>query len=75
MKNIFEGLSMNKNLKVLDLSWNELGFEAITAVNNFFKKNNTLLHLNLSNCNITVKDTQELSEGIKCNNTIIGLHF
>ena len=26
MKFIFEGLSLNKNLKVLDLSWNQIGY-------------------------------------------------
>jgi len=66
---------MNRNLKVLDLSWNQIGFEAIPAIGNFFKKNNTLLHLDISNCNVNVDDAKALSESIKYNNTIIGFHF
>ena len=75
MKSIFEGLSSNRNLKVLDLSWNQIGFEAIPAISNFFRKNNTLLHLDISNCNVNLDDSKTLSESIKLNNSILGLHF
>lgn len=58
MKNIFEALTINGQLKVLDLSWNQIGFEAIPAMCNFIKKNLSLLHLDVSNCNISFTDTK-----------------
>ena len=66
---------MNHKLRVLDLSWNQIGFEAIPSLCNFLKKNTSLLHLDISNCNISFNDTKEIALSLQQNFTIFGLHY
>jgi hypothetical protein len=73
---IFEGLSKNNSLLILDISWNSIGrnIEAAETIGNCLKQNSSLLHLDLSyNC-LDEKDSKILSELIKSNHTLLGIH-
>ena len=56
-KLIFDGLTRNNNLRVLDLSWNQIGLDGVRSFCNctispisVIKANTTLVHLDISFC-------------------------
>lgn len=75
---LFDCLANNENLLVLDLSYNSLGSstgKVIDRLSDFFVKNKTLLHLDLTSNHFTLADCQKISEGLKQNHSIYGFHF
>ena len=73
---IFEGLSKNNSLVILDMSWNSIGRneKAAEVIGTALKLNSSLAHLDLSyNC-LNTKDCQILSDYIKSNHTLLGIH-
>lgn len=40
-----------------------------------FKKNESLIHVDLSNNNVEGTDVEIIAEGLKSNHTILGMHF
>ena len=53
---IFEALTENNLLKVLDISWNDIGSLACAMkVSDFLKKNKCLVHLDMSNNKFNLK--------------------
>lgn len=77
---VFEALIDNDNLMVLDISWNSLGNLSIDnscsrAICEFLKKNEKVIHLDMSNNNFTLDESQKIAEALKSNHTIYGFHF
>jgi len=64
-------------LETLDLSWNKLGgnYEIFKRVCANMQTNSTLIHLDLSHNNNSSKELTELSNNIKDNHTLLGLHL
>lgn len=73
----FEGLSNNDTLVAVDISWNSLGLdtETTSALCNFLLQNTQLSHFDISNNRISYKNCQEISEAVKSNHNLIGLHI
>lgn len=71
---IFKDLSDNNSMKVLDLSWNDLSKSA-QAISEFFLKNKSIIHLDLSYSGLDRLSTRILAESLKSNKTILGLHY
>lgn len=78
---IAQSLKQNNQLKVLDLGWNSLGMygksegEVGLAWGTCLSQNKTLVHLDLSFNKILKNDVDIISEKIKVNHTIYGLHM
>jgi Leucine Rich Repeat. len=75
---IINGLSSNRTLRVLDLSWNSLGLHQSNFAKTFAEyiaENKTLLHLDLSNNYFCKEDCKVISEGLNNNHTLYGFHF
>ncbi|CAD8076826.1 unnamed protein product [Paramecium sonneborni] len=75
---LFKALIPNKNMKVLDLSYNLLGCggQSLTPIlKQFFEENKDMIHLDLSANQFSLPDSQSISESLKENHTIYGFHF
>ncbi|EGR31140.1 leucine rich repeat protein [Ichthyophthirius multifiliis] len=74
---IFQTLSLNHSLKVLDLSCNSLGLGLSFSLEicTFFTNNKDLRHLDLSNNYIDFENSKKIAEGLEKNKTIYGLHY
>lgn len=53
----------------------KLDLESAHAWSDFFQKNETLIHLDLSHNNIDSRELEVMSEGLTENHTILGLHL
>lgn len=75
--NIFQGLLLNRSLKVLDLSWNIMGTKACAeAFSKLIKEEKCpLIHVDLSYNNFSPKESQLISEALSFNHKLYGLHF
>lgn len=70
----FEGLYSNTYLKFLDYSWNPLNDEdQLKALSKLIKVHPSLMHLNLSYCQIT--EISGLMSSLKFSESLIGLHL
>ncbi|OMJ73133.1 hypothetical protein SteCoe_28254 [Stentor coeruleus] len=76
---ICKALQHNNTIKILDFSWNSLGQDRINdSIKRFSYHlflNKSIKHLDLSNNNFSAGDCKILSETIKVNHKIKGLHF
>ena len=77
---IFDSLLDNDNVMVVDLSWNCLGAlnidnSAVRSICEFLKKNEKVIHLDLSNNNFSLEESNRIAESLKSNHTIYGFHF
>ena len=76
---IFKALSSNSTLKVFDISWNSVGSgtpSAAPVICEFFKTNKSMVHMDLSNNNISFEETQEIAKVLnQYNKSIYGLHY
>ena len=76
---IFEGLCKNDSLKEIDLSWNSFGKNLdpsnIKKISSLLPKIQGLAHLDLSFNYLTANECNILSEGLKENHNILGLHL
>ena len=80
---IAEALENNKFLKILDLSWNNIGRTETYMSKGLIgktwgkalKENKTLVHLDLGFNKIEEADTKIFAEDIKKNQTCIGIHY
>ncbi|EAS04473.2 hypothetical protein TTHERM_00616480 (macronuclear) [Tetrahymena thermophila SB210] len=87
---IAQGIKKNQSLKVLDISFNNLGSHQSkkllanekeippTIGKQFaeaFTSNKKLIHLDMSNCNLESQECQLIQEAIKKNTILFGLHF
>ena len=76
---LFNGLSENIYLEELDLSWNSLGSggsgEICRAICRCFGENERIKHMDLSYNYLSYEECLELSQGIKVNHTILGIHM
>jgi len=78
---IFSRFMENSHIKVLDLSFNPLGsmhFQKVTCIKELsdaFKKNKTLLHLDISYCGFTREDLNIMNTGLKYNHSLLGIHM
>lgn len=74
-----KSLQKSDTIKVLDYSWNSLGQDrvndSISDFSRYLFLNESIIHLDLSNNNFSTSDCKILSESIKVNHTIRGLHF
>ena len=75
----FQSVKNNCGIKILDMSWNSLGQDKITqsiqAIGECLASNETLYHVDLSHNKYSLHDCKILSEKLKYNHTIYGLHF
>lgn len=63
-------------IKVLDISWNEIGsITCASKICEFLKKNKAIVHLDLSNNKFDYKQSCLISEALNNNQTIYGFHF
>ena len=82
-------LEHNKNIKVFDISFNSIGGgvtinQAQLKYNKkskfafgwsqCFKNNDTLIHVDISNNNLSWPEMEIIGEGLRKNHTILGLH-
>ena len=82
---IFNLLADNDSIVVLDLSYNSIGKcrstlkrDTITMTQMFgafFKQNERILHLDISNNSFTLEQSLEISTLLNLNKTIVGFHF
>jgi Ran GTPase-activating protein (RanGAP) involved in mRNA processing and transport len=76
---IFENLIENTTLQYLDMSWNALGKdstnETADALSKMLKKNTGLVHADFSYNYFTKQECEILSQGIKSNHTLYGIHM
>ncbi len=75
---IFNTLTENEYLRVLDFSCNSLGLgpgSFIGEITSFFGKNKTLRHLDMSNNYIDYENSVKISEGLEKNQSIYGFHY
>lgn len=76
---LFYGLEQNQSLKYLDISWNSLGRndELFTArvIAKALTAHRRLQHLDISNNNFNQKECEVISEALKDNHKIYGLHM
>ncbi len=75
---ILKAIGESSSLRVLDLSWNSLGLYTspfAKGFGEFIKKNQTLMHLDLSNNYFSRDDAKAIAEGLKENHTLYGFHF
>ncbi|CAK90105.1 unnamed protein product (macronuclear) [Paramecium tetraurelia] len=74
---IFKALQANKNIKVLDFSYNLLGCGNVIApaLKDFIIENKSIQHLDLSANSFTFSDCTIISEALKQNHSIYGFHF
>ncbi|XP_076466162.1 uncharacterized protein LOC143297630 [Babylonia areolata] len=63
-------MAVNEYLRVLDLSWNGLGYQGAVAIAKSLKKNETLQELDLSHNNINWKGALILSSAVAKNATL-----
>ena len=76
-------LQSNKSLESLDISWNALASTGLRTsdrsfakqISDMFAVNVKLLHLDISNNHLTTADCVAMSEGLKKNHTLLGLHM
>ena len=66
-------------MKYLNLGWNNLGSsyadtQVSAAIAYCLKINKTLFHLDISNNNLNSSSIVNISEGIKLNHTLYGIH-
>jgi len=75
--NILQGLYFNSTLKVLDLSWNLLTMKACVEALSKLLKNEacSLIHLDLSFNNFSLKESMIIKEGVEANHQLYGFHF
>ena len=78
-RQLCKAVGSNNSLKVLDLSWNALSSppedNACRHLSKSLEKHPCLFHLDLSHNGLSVKDSETLSEGLKKNHTVMGLHM
>ncbi|KAL4433323.1 hypothetical protein ABPG74_017427 [Tetrahymena malaccensis] len=87
---IAQGIKKNQSLKVLDISFNNLGShqskKMLSSEKDLtpsigkqfaeaFIQNKKLIHLDMSNCNLEEPECQLIQEAIKKNTILFGLHF
>jgi hypothetical protein len=67
----------NSTLLQFDMSWNSLGTndDVAMAIATTVEKNESLLHLDLSQNNFSTMQLDVIAEGLKENHTILGLHM
>ena len=74
------GPSCCPQLTKLDLSWNALGSKddsraAVKALSAMLASNSSLVHLDLSQNQLSAQDCSILSEGLQSNHSLLGLHM
>lgn len=74
---IFEGLAKNSSITILDFSWNSIGKneKCAEAIGSALKANTNLAHLDISYNSLSEKDCIIISEYIKFNHTLLGIHL
>lgn len=74
---LLEGLHQNDTLKAVDLSWNSLGSEMCTIESLcwFLSSESQVEHLDISHNRISSESVYALSNALKNNHTILGLHL
>ncbi|CAI2363827.1 unnamed protein product [Moneuplotes crassus] len=78
---ISQSLKINNSVKVIDLSFNPLGhmytqkYNGIVGFSNGLGENTSIVHIDLSFNGLTTEDCEILNEGLKKNNTILGIHM
>jgi ribosomal protein S8 len=70
LKNLAEALEVNKTLKSINLSFNQLDFEFIVKLNKILESNNNIENIDLSSTGLKNKELKELSKSLRLNNTI-----
>ena len=83
-------LRENRNLEVFDISFNnigggaktkdqqrrkELGQKYATAWAECFRRNTTMIHVDISHNNLRLNQMEIIAEGLRPNNTILGIHL
>lgn len=78
---IAQALKENVTAKVMDFSFNPFGnmytqkYNGIVELSNGLGENTSIVHLDLSFNGLTTEDCEILNEGLKKNNTILGIHM
>ena len=76
---IFEGLCKNDSLKELDISWNSIGQSRdkthVRSISACLSKIQGLAHLDLSFNSLNNEECKVLSEGLRRNHDLLGIHL
>jgi len=62
------------DFQVLDLSFNGIGDNHAEALQQLFRSNTSLVHLDISNNHMTRKSVEVISQGLNVNRTMRGIH-
>jgi len=74
-------IANNQTLQKFDISWNAIGTRAevirqvASALSDMLAKNDTLLHLDLSQNQLTTADCATISVGLAANHSVMGIHM
>jgi hypothetical protein len=78
---LINAIGENSSLLKLDISWNAIGTKSeatravAQALSTCLAKNSTLIHIDLSQNQLSAADCGIISEGLKNNHTLLGLHM
>ena len=78
---IAEIMGLDTHLRVIDLCWNGLGQGHLKPgtvgqhLGEAIKRNNSIIHFDLSFNKISAEDTKAIGSGLKTNNSMYGFHF
>lgn len=70
IKSNFMKHQKNTCLKLLDLSWNGIGYDGGASLSKLFRKNRTLEYIDVSNTRIMWQNTESLAWGIRHNSVM-----
>eukprot|EP00928_Gymnodinium_smaydae_P034387 TRINITY_DN24383_c0_g2_i5.p1 TRINITY_DN24383_c0_g2~~TRINITY_DN24383_c0_g2_i5.p1 ORF type:complete len:1121 (-),score=220.63 TRINITY_DN24383_c0_g2_i5:33-3395(-) len=79
IKGIRDNWQVGGTLRTVDLSWNPLGKvsgeETCRHLSQLIAENNTMVHVDISNCYLNASQCAIVAEGLRENRTILGLHI
>ncbi|CAI2375065.1 unnamed protein product [Moneuplotes crassus] len=70
----------SESLQIFDISFNNIGtlgreHSVAKALSKTFKLNYSLIHVDISNCNLDSKDIEIINQGLTDNHCILGIHM
>ena len=77
---IARAINKSDSLQIWDMSFNNIGtlgqeHSVAKALSKAFQENQSLLHVDLSNCNFDGEDIEIINKGLTDNHTIYGIHL
>lgn len=78
IRGLIDNVLAGGKIRQLNLSWNPLGKiageETCKLLSQYFSETSCLLHLDISNCDLTAAQCHVLAHGLQENSSIVGMH-